>query len=301
MANDDDTSLYFTDGYVATKTRIRIAAKLNAESEADFSRVQYLTDGEWSYDDIEDSVVSVYQSSQPRTCYWLGHNGTVTIVGGGKHRSETLVDVERYGYVNRIRNIGASLYVCGYAAQVYRREKEGVWTHMDEGILIKRPRASSVDLQDIDGTAEDDIYTVGTGGAIYHYDGRTWTQLDSPTNLHLLRVRCVSKDEVYISGSRGRLLRGNRNGWLDLGDPDVADDFWGLEYFRGKVYVAHANGIMVWNGEKLESVDMGIKRDISCHRLHANDGVLWSFGMDDLFFFDGKTWTEVVCPENVAD
>jgi hypothetical protein len=155
-----------------------------------------------------------------------------------------------------------------------------------------------LDLQDIDGSSEDDVYTVGTGGAIFHFDGKVWTRLDSPTNLHLLRLRCISKTEVYICGSRGQFFRGNGESWEDLSDPSYPDDFWGIEQFQGKIYLAHANGLLVWSRGKLGPVNLGVKRDVSAHRLDANDGVLWSFGIDDLFFYDGKKWTEVFCPEN---
>lgn len=297
MDETEDTSVYFTDGHVVSKKLILIAAKLNALSEEEFSRVFYLKDGEWTFDDLQDSVHSGWFVNAERTAYWLGRRGNVIVVGGGRLRTEKIPDAREYGFLNRMRQIGSDLYICGYGGQVYRRTARG-WDHLDSGILVRRPTAKSVDLQDIDGTAGDDIYAVGTGGALFHFDGKRWTRLDSPTNLHLLRVRCVSKDEVYICGSRGCFFKGNRSRWNDLSDPNFTDDFWGLEYFQDEVYLAHANGLMVWTDSTLKAVNLGVKKPISAHRLHANDGVLWSFGVDDLFSYDGKKWKEVPCPEN---
>jgi hypothetical protein len=293
----EDTSLYFTDGHVIAKDNIVIAAKLNALSEEDFSRVLYFKNDEWSYEDIDDSVHSVWFVDEPRTVYWLGKRGTVTVVGGGKLRTETIQDASDYGSLNRIRQIGSELYICGYAGQIYRRAKRA-WEHFDDGVLEHDVNAMSVDLQDIDGIDSASIYAVGTGGSAYHFDGKRWDRLDSPTNLHLLRVRCVSNDEVFICGSKGTLFRITQSGWEDLSDDEVLDDFWGIEYFNGQLYVAHAGGLMTWDGSGLRPVDMGTTKSVTTHHLHARDGVLWSFGIDDLFFFDGAKWTEVICPEN---
>ena len=56
---------------------------------------------------------------------------------------------------------------------------------------------------------------------------------------------------------------------------------------------------MVHDGTTFEPVDFGLSTDVDCHRLHANDGVMWSFGIDHLLVFNGKKWSEVVCPMNV--
>jgi len=38
------------------------------------------------------------------------------------------------------------------------------------------------------GMAKDDVYVVGDGGGIFHFDGVVWTQMPTPTNEILLDV-----------------------------------------------------------------------------------------------------------------
>lgn len=106
------------------------------------------------------------------------------------------------GYVNRIATIGGELYVCGFRRQVCRRVK-GVWKRFDKGLLEPRTSRGS-SLEAIDGTASNCIYAVGSAGQIWHFDGRTWRQRTSPTDVDLHEVRCLPDGRVLIVGQRGR-------------------------------------------------------------------------------------------------
>ena len=165
---------------------------------------------------------------------------------------------------------------------------------------VAKPDATSVDLMDIGGTGSDDLYTVGTGGAIWHHDGTGWVQLDCPTNVHLNAVKCVNRDEIYVCGNRGTVLRGNRLGWTVISRDTEAIDFYGIESFGGDIYVSGMDKIVRVVGSNLESVDVVTSHDgpLTFHRLHANDGVLWSFGTDHLVFFDGALWHFVAHSDN---
>jgi hypothetical protein len=189
------------------------------------------------------------------------------------------------------------VFVCGYGGQVYRRSNIG-WIHADEHLLDSSPGTLSLDLLDIDGTSPDDIYAVGTGGLIFHYDGKKWSKIDSPTNKHLTRVRCVSKNEVYACGYSGTVIRGKGNTWEDISTKDIMDNYYGIEAFGNSIYLARNSGLLRFSGREFELVDIGSKKNATFHRLHANDDVLWSFGTDDLFWFDGEKWTEVIHPDN---
>lgn len=293
-----DTSLFFTDGWVVSRDKVLIAAKMNSLAEEYFSRVLYFWEQQWFTTDITDSVHSVCFDPVSQYCLWLGQAGTITAKRRGESAlTETIPDADRYGNLNRIRPIGGQLYICGYGGQVYRREANG-WIHIDGGVLVSNPDARSVDLLDIDGSGPDNIYAVGTGGRIFHYDGRHWRSLDSPTNAHLTRVRCISSGELYVCGFQGTFFRGYGKAWQNLGTPELADNLYGLEAFQDCIYLARNSGLLRWSGESLSPVDMGISKVATFHRLHANDGVLWSFGTDNLFCFDGSRWTELVPPHN---
>ena len=292
------SSLFFTDGFVAARDHILIAAKLNAHDEEYFSRCCRFQKGRWSFADITDSVVSVCLDPITDAVLWLGQAGTVTSKSRGAPAvQEYIADADRFGNLNRIRVIGKDVYVCGYAGQVYRRIS-ATWQHCDRGILVPTADARSLDLHDIDGTGPDDLYVVGTNGAIFHFDGSRWIYADPPRNVHFTRIRCVQHDDVYVCGFKGTILRGSRRTWHDLTGPDLNDNLYGLDLFQNDIYVARNTGIMRLSHGKLTPVDIGIPRQFTFHRLHANDGVLWSFGTDDLLWFDGLKWTEVRHPDN---
>jgi len=283
--------LFFNDGHVFEKDRILIASQLEGAAGSHFSRISMIIDGKWSFEDFDDVVLSVTALPE-RVALYMGHGGNILAIGEGRKIKETLPDVPKYGNILRIRTIGDRAYVCGMTGMVYQRGRKG-WSHMDEGLLGK----DGLEFEDMGGTGPDDIYAVGLPGSICHYDGKRWRRLEIPTDRPLSGVKVISKDEVYVCGDDGLVFEGNRKGWKSIGPKDPDLDFWGIDVFQGNVYVAHDGGLMVRKEGAFEEVNFGLKGGIDCHRLHANDGVLWSFGIDTLLAFDGMTWRRVNQPK----
>ena len=64
------------------------------------------------------------------------------------------------------------------------------------------------------GTSSSDFYIVGNSGSMAHYNGTTWTQIESGTTLHLTDIYGDSKGNIYAAGVnisevKGVLLKGN--------------------------------------------------------------------------------------------
>jgi photosystem II stability/assembly factor-like uncharacterized protein len=153
-------------------------------------------------------------------------------------------------------------------------------------------------LLTLDGTAADNMYVGGLNGMAAHYDGRRWRDLALPTNAHINEIRCLAPDDVLLCGSGGCLLRGNQRGWLDLSNPGVDANFWSTGMYGGKLFIASGDkGLFVHDKGKATSVKIARKSPHTL-RLDATRNVLWSFGSDSLQRFDGKRWTEAVCPDN---
>ena len=299
--------LFFSDGHVCHRDKVALASQFIIDEGADFSRVSMVLNisqvpnGKWVYANLEDLALSVTYLAEDDLTFFMGHNGHILMHNGRAAANDPqrrVVEVapvsKKHGKLLRIRAVAGRIYACGMTGQVLVRGVDG-WTHMDEGLLGQ----DGLDFEDIDGTGPEDLYVVGMRGAICHFDGRGWNRLDSPTNQPLSNVRCLSRDEVYICGNNGNLFRGNRGTWSDLSDPDVDCNFYGMTPYKGKLYLAHAGGLYVHDGEAFAPVDFGLDGPVGCHRLHANEGVLWSFGIDDLVYFDGANWTRVICPLNV--
>lgn len=72
------------------------------------------------------------------------------------------------------------------------------------------------------GSAEDDIWAVGSKGMIQHFDGKRWSSVESPTEEHLRDVHGVDASCAWIAGD-GVVLRWNGKRWIVRPVPDERD------------------------------------------------------------------------------
>jgi hypothetical protein len=286
--------LSFGDGYALDNEIICLASRTEEDLETDMSRVSVIKRGKWTYADFDDVAVSVTCLQRERVAFFLGYNGTILIihlpVSGRGSRSVDVIPVsEEFGNLLRIRNIAEHVYVCGMSGQVYRRESRS-WKQIDHGLRGE----AGLDFEDIGGFAPDDLYAVASSGVVVHFDGQQWSRLDFPTNRPLSGVRCVAEGEVYICGNDGGLFRGRLNKWEFIGDRGVEENFWAVEKFGETVFVAYDEGLFAHDGKSLSKVNFGVGDAFDGHRLHANDGLLWSFGEEHVLCFDGTAWRRIV-------
>lgn len=83
--------------------------------------------------------------------------------------------------------------------------------------------------RDIWGSAAADIFLVGSGGAIDHFDGEAWSSQGGPTDASLAAVWGASAQHVFAAGEKGTMLRFDGSAWqrveLDI-DADL-NGIWG--------------------------------------------------------------------------
>lgn len=304
MKTTQIAKLQFMDGVAIEEVVHFFAAGDLQSGNYNLTRLFYFRDeDEWSFVDVETVVVAVCASFKPRRKYFaLGRDGLVwSLESGAEPQLERIADAgtgkKKFGYLSQIRDIQGAVYACGDGGQVYLHGPSG-WRHIDDGILEVKEKKSPNCHNGIDGTDRDNIYVVGEYGRIFHFDGSRWKNVSADTNCHLERVKCVSRDEVYVCGANGTLLRGNHSGWEFIGDPAMKEYIWDLEPFLGSLYLAVEDRLMVHNGKSLEFVATKLKADIDAHRLSSRGGKLWSFGERDLAVFDGTRWKQVIHPDN---
>jgi len=295
-------TVYFNDGCVKSREYIYLSSKLHSlnPDEYDFSRMYFYKSGQWGRHDLEWNVNSVCYFEERDTLCALSVQGDVHFATTQEFRTDKIPGAgtyEGFAAVKQIRQIGKRLYVCGDQGQVYLHEKNA-WVHIDEGLLEREISATALDLNSIDGSDEDDIYVVGYHGRIFHYDGKKWTELSSPTNAHLERVRSINQDEFYFCGNNGVFFKGTKRGFLDYSVEGLEDNFWGLEYFQDKVYLATLRNLYVFDGTSVLPLNTGLEPEIGGYRLAERDGMLWSFGVDDIAYFDGKVWNRLIHPDS---
>lgn len=311
-------SVSFTAGCVIESDYVYVSAFPDAYDprETIFTRM-FIYDGshptKWFHHDLAANIQAVcVKTAGPigRCLCALSKEGEVEIFKNSKGGSSTMEKIPEAGRrlgtrgaTLDIREIGRSLFVCGMNDQVYRREEsDGSWT------LITAAPLKLVDaldpyfsmLNSIDGSSEQDVYTCGMNGRLYHFDGAKWSQVSLPTDEHLHCVRCISPEEVWICGNNGTLLVGNRStGFKNVSTVDDNQLFWSLTKFKGKIYVASTNeGMFVYDGTAIQPVDTGLESGLWTYTVDSTEDALWSFSPKEIAVFDGNTWTRILHPDN---
>jgi hypothetical protein len=226
----------------------------------------------------------------------VGRLGRVRILDHPRDRDEVIDGPHTYGFLCDAAAIGGSVYATGMSRQVYRRAPDGRWSHDDAGVLDESLDVDSVSgFRAIHGIHEDELYAVGYNGEIWVKAGTGWQQLDSPTNVILERVHVVHPDLVYAAGQGGVILTGRRTEWHVLEQDVTAEDFWAIEWFGERLYLASRSGLFrLQPGGELEPVDTGMGRTVKYGQLRVSDGFLWSFGPSYVLrSTDGEAWTQV--------
>jgi hypothetical protein len=275
-------------------------------SETEFTLFYTTIDNKWWQLQFDFDIASVTYLNLPGKRYrgwWLvGKRGEVVEFTGEQPRIDRIETAgtgpqHKYGYLHQIRAIDDELFICGYRRQVYHR-KGSRWELISADILDSRVKGPWNGFESIDGFSKDDLYAVGDEGEIWHFNGKTWTQCDSPTNQHLADVRCLG-DKVWICGDGGIIFSGDKDRWEMVWDnEEPSESWWSLERFQDRIYIAGHNFLGTLEDGDLVQIDVGIKDDITTQTLHHKEGILWSIGAEDILAYDGNQWKELVCPEN---
>ncbi|WBS04789.1 hypothetical protein OU994_11175 [Pseudoduganella sp. SL102] len=312
METDYDDQITFVAGCAAEADYIYVAAYADNVDPEEYAFSYLLSwigrvEGEkWFYRAVQQDVVSVcVKKATPtigRRFVSLSREGEVEIYSNkdGSTISEKIpeagVGLGSRGYVTQIREIGNSLYVCGFADQVYRRQDDGTWTLITSAPLqIRNALDDDVGfLTSIDGSGENDIYTCGDEGRLYHFNGTAWSRLHLTTDENLNCVRCISPDEVWACGYNGTLLTGNfRDGFTDVSSIDDNETFWSLTKFQGKIYTSTAGEqLFVYDGSSIQP-ETEFPSGLMTYKLDSVPDMLWSFSPKEIAYFDGTTWTRV--------
>lgn len=302
--NKEIIPVMFGDGVVVEDGQVRIfmVGDLQIDDPGVTRLFFYTVNNEWTYHDVATVGTTLCVTRKPETTYFaLGRDGRVF---WSNNRTEWIeeeipdagVGANKYGYLARIKDIDGDVYACGHRGQVYRRIGDG-WVHMDEGLLTEK-RGHVTSHHAIDGTAADDIYVAGNNGRVYYYDGNVWSDVSPETNVDLLNLLCIDSEKVYVCGDNGLLYVGNRNGWKLLCEPTKGLSIWDIEEFNDTLYLVLENKLGVYDSGSILTLDTKLDPPVDAFNLNSRGDVLWSFGEEDLAYFEDEKWTRVLHPHN---
>ncbi|HTO69771.1 MAG TPA: hypothetical protein VMR31_07910 [Myxococcota bacterium] len=236
-------------------------------------------------------------------------SGKWTMLGltqsGGVYRASpsgvkfAMIDEERPGSLMDLRQIGGKWYAVGGHLRIHREDRAGHWTAIDDDVYLEDEKGNTKLLLSIDGTSGSDLWTVGYNGTVLHYDGSSWSSVESPTDYGLQRVLCPKKGVVYVCGYGNSLFRRNaKGGWDALTEPDEDIVFWDMAWFQDELYVCTKKDLFVLRDGELEKVKPKVDGPLGFYRMDADDGELWTCGNECVLRFDGKKWKQFVWPDN---
>lgn len=152
------------------------------------------------------------------------------------------------------------------------------------------------------GSSSDDVFAVGGNGTILHYDGNSWTQMESGTNRHLADVWGFGANDVYAVGGsdlnesyKPIILHFDGESWKTILDStangyDLVYSIWGTS--SSDVYYASSFGF--YQGNVVDGWTSSIIPDDHTAKTKLrgsseyNIFIVGHFGL--LLHYNGKTW-----------
>lgn len=297
-----DTDLYFTHVISGAPNVALLLGHLYLEGhEPSITRVMVVRDGTFYFvydlpDIIYGATLLPATDERPFALAMLGRRGLLRINPTGQAPWDETLALPN-AYLMDLQEISGELYACGTQRQVHHRGADG-WRRMDDGCHVPLADQVTCCFNAMDGFGADDIYAAGDGGALWHWDGRQWRPLVSPTTLAIRVVQCMPDGSVVLAGDAGTVFRGNRlEGWRTLTAP--AFEHLSVEracLFQGTLYLCAQRELLALSGDQVTRVDVPVEGHLAYFSASATDGAMWTVGDDAILRFDGATWERFICP-----
>ncbi|MBI5067337.1 MAG: hypothetical protein HZB56_03785 [Deltaproteobacteria bacterium] len=175
-----------------------------------------------------------------------------------------------------------------------------------DGWCWESPTPSGNQVNAIWGTGPDDVWAVGDGGMLLHFDGTAWTAVDSGVRSQLLSVWGSGPQDVWAVGQSAILhWDGTRMQRLTLQTPqydwiDGATAVWGSG--RDDVYFFSTGRLYHWNGSTFEKPLSGEYRGLAGTGprdvwVLARPRLVYQGERNVLLHWNGTSWVEELQPE----
>lgn len=98
-------------------------------------------------------------------------------------------------------------------------------------------------LYSVAGFAADDVYACGAKGAMFHYDGTSWTLVSMGTANAIVQMWNDGSGSIYACGHGGKLWINSGGGWSSL-DSGTTQNLYGVGSFAGSIYACGERGTL---------------------------------------------------------
>ncbi len=144
------------------------------------------------------------------------------------------------------------------------------------------------------GTASNNVYAVGDGPGLFHYDGSNWSNVDVSqlTTDILFSVWGNSASDVFVAGDKGTILHWDGSQWsnmnVHLTDQSLIS-IWGTS--AGNVFaVGYKGTILHYDGSGWAAMSSHTDRDLIGIWGSSANNVLTSGANGTILHYDGSSW-----------
>jgi hypothetical protein len=248
---------------------------------------------------VQWNTVGLDVFRQPRPAVVaLGEFGKVIIAGPGILKIEEIGIVgsseDRIVPMRALKVLNAKIYAVGMRRQAYLRTEQGVWKPIHGDMLCPLESDVVKGFETIDGFGDTELYAAGWEGEIWEFNGSSWKQIVSPTNLTISSLCGATDGKIYACGQAGLLLRGRHEAWEIIDTEKIKEDFWSIVCFKGRIYISGFRHILELTDDGLIEVKEASALTDSFYALSTNGEVLWSTGSKAVLSFDGERWLRII-------
>lgn len=223
------------------------------------------------------------------------------------------------GVAYKVVRVDDTIYAVGAHFRIFKRLPTQQWKEQKEipllpGLSSKEhdkitQAISEGDCYDLSGFSKNDMYAVGGGGTVWHFNGMTWENLPFPTNHRLHTVTCGGDGFVYITDISGSLWKGRNSTWQRISLRSQSLPFADAAWYMGTLWCANDYGMFVLEGSELVAIHQSRKHlapaDIAMvgHRIDvAPDGrKMLVCGAHGAAIHDGTCWKMLFSDDDFID
>jgi len=225
--------------------------------------------------------------SSPNVCGCTGETEATLCAQLGSGVCGTLQALDGCNVVRTIHCGGCSnSYVCGGAGtpNFCGVPFDGEWNWVV-------PSVTGENLNAVHAISANDVWVVGEHGTILHWNGSSFSRVNSGTIVGLNDVFATSASDVWVAGDSTVVLHlASDGGWARLaGDAGTGDftSIWGTS--PANMYLAKSNGQSVWrwNGSTWSSTAMASGNVSKISGTSATN--IWAAG-SEVYAFNGLDW-----------
>lgn len=268
-------------------------------------KLKYLTDA--------NGVIGAW-CEKPEPMWVFGYVNTGYIEkfdpNGQKLRNEKmpgrpLGEIELKPSFNGVTGVtGGHIYTAEIFREVWKRESEGNWKLLHNGIpdfdyYGKHEELGSVHgFRNIAGFSDNDLYACGGEGDLWRYDGSIWKQLDLPTNDDLVHICCGDDGLVYIT-TRDTIILGRNDHWKIIKQDLTSDTFESIAWYQNKCLINTQYALYEIADGKFSKSSLNENMPNPASIMATRDNILlistrFSGVQNEISYHDGTEWHKVL-------